>query len=60
MEYCIYDDEKNWLSNITLLGIGCGALLFGALAGKNGRRRTLLSCLTISGIFSGKIFIENK
>lgn len=54
VEYCILDDEKNWVSNITLIGIGCGALLWGALAGKNGRRRALLSCLAVSGVFSGK------
>lgn len=51
-EYCLLDDELDWVSNITLLGIGCGSLLFGAMAGKNGRRRTLLSCLAISSVFS--------
>lgn len=56
VEYCILDDEKNWVSNITLIGIGCGALLWGALAGKNGRRRALLSCLAVSGVFSGNAF----
>lgn len=55
VEYCIYEDEKNWVSNITLLGIGCGALLWGALAGKNGRRKALLGCLAVSGVFSGKL-----
>lgn len=54
VEYCISNDDKNWISNITLLGIGCGALFWGALAGKNGRRRALLSCLAVSGVFSGK------
>lgn len=54
VEYCIFEDEKNWVSNITLLGIGCGALLWGALAGKNGRRKALLGCLAVSGVFSGK------
>lgn len=53
VEYCILDDEKNWVSNITLLGIGCGSLFFSALASKNGRKKTLLSCLAISSIFSG-------
>lgn len=56
VEYCILDDEKNWVGNITLIGIGCGALLWGALAGRNGRRRALLSCLAVSGVFSGNIF----
>lgn len=49
------DDEKNWVSNITLLGIGCGSLFFSALASKNGRKRTLLTCLAISSIFSGLV-----
>lgn len=53
VEYCILDEEKNWVSNITLLGIGCGSLFFSALASKNGRKKTLLSCLAISSIFSG-------
>lgn len=47
------DDEKTWVSNITLIGIGCGSLFFSALASKNGRKRTLLSCLAISSVFSG-------
>lgn len=53
VEYCILDDEKNWVSNISLIGIGCGSLFFSALASKNGRKRTLLSCLAISSVFSG-------
>lgn len=28
VEYCILDEEKSWVANITLLGIGCGALFF--------------------------------
>lgn len=57
VEYCILDEEKNWISNITLLGIGCGSLLFSALASKNGRKKTLMSCLAISSVFSGKWII---
>lgn len=54
VEYCILDEEKNWVSNITLLGIGCGSLFFSALASKNGRKKTLMSCLAISSVFSGE------
>lgn len=57
VEYCILDDEKNWIGNITLLGIGCGSLFFSALASKNGRKKTLLSCLGISSVFSGAILL---
>lgn len=54
VEYCILDEEKNWVSNITLLGIGCGSLFFSALASKNGRKKMLMSCLAISSVFSGE------
>lgn len=57
VEYCILDEEKNWVSNITLLGIGCGSLLFSALASKNGRKKMLMSCLAISSVFSGECII---
>lgn len=58
VEYCILDTEKNWLGHVTLLGIGFGALLWGALAGRSGRRKMLLSCLAVSGVFSGKLKYE--
>lgn len=53
VEYCIMDDEKNWVQNITLIGIGCGSLFFSAIASGNGRKKILLSCLAVSSIFSG-------
>lgn len=52
VEFCILDNEKNWLGNITLLGLGVGALIWGGLADRTGRRKTLLSCLGVSGVFS--------
>lgn len=52
LEFCILESEKSWLGSITLLGLGCGALLWGGLAGRTGRRKTLLSCLAVSGVFS--------
>lgn len=53
IEYCIADNEKNWLGNITILGLSVGSLLMGGLAGCSGRRKTLLSCLAVSVVFSG-------
>jgi MFS transporter, VNT family, synaptic vesicle glycoprotein 2 len=52
VEYCIVDEQKSWLGNITLLGMGIGALIWGGLAGRSGRRKSLLSCLAVSGVFS--------
>lgn len=54
VEFCILGGEKNWLGNITLIGLGVGALIWGGLAGRTGRRKTLLSCLGVSAVFSGK------
>lgn len=51
-EYCIRDTEKSWLANITLLGLGVGSIFWGGLAGRTGRRKTLLSCLGVSSVFS--------
>jgi len=36
------------------MGLGVGALLWGGLSGRTGRRKALLSCLAVSGVFSGK------
>ncbi|XP_055635000.1 synaptic vesicle glycoprotein 2A-like [Toxorhynchites rutilus septentrionalis] len=52
VEYCILDTEKSWLGSITLLGMAIGALLWGGLAGRAGRRKALLSCLAVCGVFS--------
>lgn len=54
VEFCILGNEKNWLRNITLVGLGVGALFWGGLAGRTGRRKTLLSCLGVSAVFSGE------
>lgn len=54
VEFCILGGEKNWLGNITLVGLGVGSLIWGGLAGRSGRRKTLLSCLGVSAVFSGK------
>lgn len=54
IEYCIAENEKTWLGNITLMGLSVGSLLLGGLADCSGRRKTLLSCLGVSAVFSGK------
>lgn len=58
LEYCILDNEKSWLGSITLLGLGFGAFFWGGLASRAGRRKALLSCLAVSAVFSGKIFLN--
>lgn len=57
VEFCILGNEKSWLGNITLLGLGVGALMWGGLAGRTGRRKTLLSCLAVSAVFSGNFHV---
>lgn len=52
LEYCILDHEKNWLGSITLLGLGFGAFFWGGLASRAGRRKSLLSCMAVSCVFS--------
>lgn len=52
VEFCIRGNEKSWLGNITLVGLAVGALFWGGLAGRTGRRKTLLSCLGVSSVFS--------
>lgn len=52
VEYCLNGQQKNWLMLITLLGMSFGGIVWGGLAGQTGRRKTLLSCLALSGVFS--------
>ncbi|XP_055387047.1 synaptic vesicle glycoprotein 2A-like [Condylostylus longicornis] len=52
LEFCIKEHKKSWLGSITLLGLSCGALFWGGFAGRIGRRKTLLSCLAVSSVFS--------
>lgn len=55
LEYCILDNEKSWLGSITLLGLGFGAIFWGGLASRAGRRKALLSCMAVSAVFSGML-----
>ncbi|XP_072937645.1 synaptic vesicle glycoprotein 2C-like [Epargyreus clarus] len=52
IELCIFPHEKNWLVMISLVGGSLGAVGWGALAERLGRRRTLLSCLAVNAVFA--------
>lgn len=52
VEFCIMENEKNWLSGITLIGMAVGGLIWGGLAGRTGRRKCLISCMAVSSVFS--------
>ncbi|CAH0599760.1 unnamed protein product [Chrysodeixis includens] len=52
IELCILPHEKNWLVMISLVGGSIGAVGWGALAERLGRRRTLVSCLAVNAVFA--------
>ncbi|CAK1593210.1 unnamed protein product [Parnassius mnemosyne] len=52
IELCILPHEKNWLVLISLVGGSLGAVGWGALGERLGRRRTLLSCLAVNAVFA--------
>ncbi|KAJ0170285.1 hypothetical protein K1T71_014213 [Dendrolimus kikuchii] len=52
IELCILLHEKNWLVMISLVGGSLGAVGWGVLAERLGRRRTLLSCLAVNAVFA--------
>ncbi|XP_076241963.1 synaptic vesicle glycoprotein 2C isoform X3 [Calliopsis andreniformis] len=52
VELCIEDNEKGWLSNITLMGLALGGLFWGGLGDRLGRRRSLLSAMSVHALFS--------
>ncbi|XP_066597851.1 synaptic vesicle glycoprotein 2B-like isoform X2 [Prorops nasuta] len=53
VELCIKDSEKGWLGNITLMGLALGGLFWGGLGDRLGRRRSLLSAMSVHALFSG-------
>ncbi|KAF4527248.1 hypothetical protein B566_EDAN015921 [Ephemera danica] len=52
VEMCITQTEKDWMGAITFVGMMVGATLWGNLADRMGRRRTLLSALGVNAGFS--------
>lgn len=53
VELCIEDTEKSWLSKITLVGLALGGMGWGGLGDRIGRRRALLSAMSVHVLFSG-------
>ncbi|CAH0697965.1 unnamed protein product [Spodoptera exigua] len=52
IELCILPHEKNWLIMISLVGGSLGAVGWGALSERLGRRRCLVSCLAVNAVFA--------
>ncbi|XP_076341825.1 synaptic vesicle glycoprotein 2C-like [Tachypleus tridentatus] len=51
-DLCMDSSQKGWLGGISFVGMMIGGLVWGSLADKIGRRRTLLSSLTTNAVFS--------
>ncbi|KAI9559572.1 hypothetical protein GHT06_013577 [Daphnia sinensis] len=51
VDFCISQTEKRILGVVTYTGLATGALLWGCMADRVGRRRTLLTAMTLAAIF---------
>ena len=51
-DLCLNETRSAWLGSIAYLGLCLGALIWGGIADKVGRRQCLLMCLSISSFFS--------
>ncbi|XP_067123934.1 synaptic vesicle glycoprotein 2C-like [Centruroides vittatus] len=51
-ELCMEDYQKGWLGGISFVGMMIGGIVWGNLADRMGRRRTLLSALCTNAIFA--------
>lgn len=51
-ELCMDDTRKGWLGGVSFVGMMIGGLLWGNLADRMGRRRTLVSALLTHALFS--------
>ncbi|XP_062873745.1 synaptic vesicle glycoprotein 2Ca isoform X1 [Trichomycterus rosablanca] len=49
---CLPDSSSGWLGSIVYLGMMLGALFWGGMADKLGRRQCLLICMSINGFFA--------
>ncbi|KAF5270225.1 hypothetical protein FQA39_LY08439 [Lamprigera yunnana] len=52
LQLCIDEHRKGWLVSITLLALAAGSLAWGILGDRLGRRRALVSALSVAAIFS--------
>ncbi|XP_045528831.1 synaptic vesicle glycoprotein 2C-like [Pieris brassicae] len=52
IELCVLPHEKNWLVMISIMGGSLGAVGWGALGERLGRRRALLSALAVNAVFA--------
>ncbi|KAG5887988.1 hypothetical protein JTB14_016612 [Gonioctena quinquepunctata] len=52
LQLCIGEDKKEWLVSITLLAMAGGSLAWGILGDHLGRKRTLISALSVAALFS--------
>ncbi|GBM00382.1 Synaptic vesicle glycoprotein 2C [Araneus ventricosus] len=50
-ELCMEEYQKGWLGTISFIGMMTGALIWGIMGDRVGRRRTLLTALACNGIF---------
>ncbi|XP_077870633.1 synaptic vesicle glycoprotein 2C-like, partial [Saccoglossus kowalevskii] len=51
-ELCLSDWEKGWLSGMVFVGMLIGALTWGYVSDRIGRRHTLIICLSVNAIFA--------
>nr|XP_023030215.1 synaptic vesicle glycoprotein 2B-like isoform X2 [Leptinotarsa decemlineata] len=52
LQLCIGEEKKKWLGSITLLAMAGGSLAWGILGDHLGRRRALISALSVTALFS--------
>ncbi|XP_017772502.1 PREDICTED: synaptic vesicle glycoprotein 2B-like [Nicrophorus vespilloides] len=52
LQLCIDDHRKGWLVSITLLALAIGSVGWGILGDRMGRRRALVSALSVAALFS--------
>ncbi|KAF2904022.1 hypothetical protein ILUMI_02159 [Ignelater luminosus] len=52
LQLCIDEHKKGWLVSITLLALAAGSLAWGILGDRLGRRRALVSALSVAALFS--------
>ncbi|CAG0922051.1 unnamed protein product [Notodromas monacha] len=51
VELCMNNVKKGWLGAITFFGMMIGGFVWGSLADRMGRRKALLSALTVNAVF---------